>query len=112
MYASHHCLEAMKDLVRKWQRSVLPQVVRVDDSRQGQVVTTMRWCTAWCIYLCTPTALATLYVVQHSWMLRQPGSDTPLGWNVALPLAECVQCEYLHSTRVMRIGTAFMTTSR
>ena len=33
MYASQHCPEAEKDLVRKWQRSVLPQVVRVDDRR-------------------------------------------------------------------------------
>ena len=77
MYASQHCPEVDKDLVGKWQRSVLPQVVRVDDSRQGQLLTTMRWCTAWCIYY-TPTALATLYVVQHhSWMLRQHGSDAP-----------------------------------
>ena len=34
MYASQHCPEVEKDLVGKWQRSVLPQVVRVDDSRR------------------------------------------------------------------------------
>ena len=61
----------------------------VDDRKDtGQVVTTMQWCAVWCIYLYTPTSPATIYVVQHhSWMLHQHGSDTPLGWNVALPLA-------------------------
>ena len=34
MYASHHCLEAKKDLVRKWQQSVLPHIVRVYDRRR------------------------------------------------------------------------------
>ena len=51
VYASHHCLEAERDLVGRWQWSVLPQVVHVDDSRQGQLLTTMQWCTAWCIYI-------------------------------------------------------------
>ena len=48
----------------------------------------MQWCTAWCIYLYTPAATATIYVVQqYSWMLHQPGSDAPLKVvHVALPL--------------------------
>ena len=34
MYASQHCPEAEKDLVKKWQQSVLPHVVHVDDIKQ------------------------------------------------------------------------------
>ena len=40
------------------------------------------------VYIYTPTATATIYDVQYYyWMLRQHGSDAPLRWNAALPLA-------------------------
>ena len=37
MYALQHCLEAKEDLVRKWQQSVLPQIIYIDDRRQWTV---------------------------------------------------------------------------